>query len=121
MFAYISINSFIENYFIYFLFGLFLFVSYLFVLVGSFVCDFRFRYFFLVFLFFVANFLFTNYSMFVNKDVNHFSVENPSLYIIIQAPHVNHFSVENAVGPHKGVTHFSVDNINPTFLFRPWS
>ena len=113
MFAYISIDSFIEYYFIYFIIGLFLFASLLFVLVGSFVRDFRFRYFFFVCLFFVANFSFTNYSMFAIKDVNHFSVENPSLYIIIQEPHVNHFSVENAVGLHKGVNHFSVDN--PTF------
>ena len=115
MFAYISINSFIENYFSSFLFGLFLLVSYLFVLVGSFVYDFRFRYFLFVCLFFVANFSFTNYSMFANKDVNHFSVENPSLYSIIQEPHVNHFSVENAVSLYKGVNHFSVDN--PTFYF----
>ena len=115
MFAYISINSFIENYFSSFLFGLLLFVSFLFVLVGSFVCDLRFRHFLLVCFFFAANFLFTNYSMFVKKDVNHFSVENPSLYIIIQEPHVNHFSVENAFSPHKGVNHFSVDN--PTFYF----
>ena len=110
MFAYIYINSFIENYFSSFLFGLFLFASLLFVLVRSFVCDFRFCYFFFVSLSFLANFSSTNYSMFVNKDVNHFSVENPSLFIIIQELHVNHFSVENAVSPYKGVNHFSVDN-----------
>ena len=117
MFAYISINSFLENYFSSFMFGLFLFlfVSCLFVLVGSFVCDFRFRYLFFVCLIFVTNFSFTNYSVFVYKDVNHFSVENPTLYIIIPKPHVNHFSVENAASPRKGVNHFSVDN--PTFHF----
>ena len=50
--------------------------------------------------------------MFVNKDVNHFSVENPTLYIItIQEPYLNHFSVENAASPHKDVNHSSVDNL----------
>ena len=49
--------------------------------------------------------------MFV-KDVNHFSVENPTLYIIYdQKPYVNHFSVENAVSPRKDVNHFSVENL----------
>ena len=122
MFIFIFLNSFFQNYFISFLFALFLFVSCLIIsvrfLFRSLLIYSRVRYFCFVCLCFFVNLSGARsdapliFSMLPGQDVNHFSVENPALYISFdKKPYVNHFSVENVASPRGDVNHLSVDNL----------
>ena len=120
MFAFDFLDSFSQNYFICFLFALFWFAFCLFIsvrfLIRSFVLDSRVWYFCFVCLCFFVNVPCSRshapviFTMLPGQDVNHFSVDNPTLHLSFSSHSINVRYSSSRLGS-RDVNHLSVENL----------